>query len=58
RTYESGAQTRIWYRLVETRTRTRARKPGASIPSSLVIIIVGRSPSAILNSIAGEDAEG
>ncbi|KAH7858756.1 hypothetical protein Vadar_027624 [Vaccinium darrowii] len=55
RTYESGAQTVTLNRLVETSTRTIARKPGASIPSSLVTIIVGLSPAPPLEPIAGED---
>lgn len=42
-TYESGAQTWTLKRLAETRTRTRAWRPGASMPSSLVTMIVGRS---------------
>lgn len=45
--YESGAKTRTWKRLVETRARTIALKPGALIPSSLVTITIGLSPETL-----------
>ena len=56
RTYESGAQTRTSYRLVETRTWTSARNPGASIPSSLVTMIFGRSPELTGQSMIGDQS--